>query len=464
MPKTSQDLPNFAILGSGIGLQIEFGFCNKLIKQHKGHRRFDEIKTKPTWFVIKHFAGPVSYCTDSFLDKNRDQLSMEKDDKEKDEEKDDKDKEKDKEEPGASQGSQKKDDKEQERQKRRRRERKERKEKAGIDLEKVARQLDFYFSDANLRRDRYMKKTLDEGDGAISLEALLNFNRIKALGVTKTSQLLEAVQCSGMLDLVEEGTKVRRDFQKHPIGTYDPVSRTLYVEGLPLTLGVDDLKKFFSDYGQVKLVEVPQHRETREPRGFAFVEFGDVQEADAALRGCNGLWPSTWPLRFDEKKLRLMWKAEWHQQCREYKLLQATSRGPTFEGRPKDDPPATPSRVVPTVPDVPAVPDVRDGTGEAALTESGATGSTASASTETSEKVVEKPKPSRTPGCLVKLTGFSGDDELLCTLAIRQFAEHAVTVEYCDYDTATLLEDMKLTGRMLGCQQPTAEVLGHEDG
>lgn len=51
------------------------GFCNKLIKQHKGHRRFDEIKTKPTWFVIKHFAGPVQYCTDGFLDKNKDQLS-----------------------------------------------------------------------------------------------------------------------------------------------------------------------------------------------------------------------------------------------------------------------------------------------------------------------------------------------------------------------------------------------------
>jgi len=51
------------------------GFCNKLIKQHKGHRRFDEIKLKQSWFVIKHFAGPVQYNTEGFLDKNKDQLS-----------------------------------------------------------------------------------------------------------------------------------------------------------------------------------------------------------------------------------------------------------------------------------------------------------------------------------------------------------------------------------------------------
>ena len=25
----------------------------------QGHKRFDEIKTKPSWFVIKHFAGQL---------------------------------------------------------------------------------------------------------------------------------------------------------------------------------------------------------------------------------------------------------------------------------------------------------------------------------------------------------------------------------------------------------------------
>ena len=82
----------------------------------------------------------------------------------------------------------------------------------------------------------------------------------------------------------------------------------------------------------------------------------------------------------------------------EYKLLQATSRGPTFEGRPKGDPPATPSRSVPTVPDVPAVPDVRDGAGEAAVPESGATGSTEPTASAAESSEVEKPRPSRTPG------------------------------------------------------------------
>eukprot|EP00397_Hematodinium_sp_SG-2012_P000521 GEMP01000522.1.p1 GENE.GEMP01000522.1~~GEMP01000522.1.p1 ORF type:complete len:1700 (+),score=383.46 GEMP01000522.1:143-5242(+) len=52
------------------------GFVNKLKKTHETHRRFDTIKTKQSWFVVKHFAGPVPYSSDGFLVKNKDQLSL----------------------------------------------------------------------------------------------------------------------------------------------------------------------------------------------------------------------------------------------------------------------------------------------------------------------------------------------------------------------------------------------------
>jgi len=63
--------------------------------------------------------------------------------------------------------------------------------------------------------------------------------------------------------------------------------------------------------------------------------------------------------------------------------------------------------------------------------------------------------------------------------SIRQFAEHVVTVEYCDFnqpdasvahlrlrcpeDCQLLLEDLRKTGRMLGWVQPAVRVLGVEE-
>ena len=73
--------------------------------------------------------------------------------------------------------------------------------------------------------------------------------------------------------------------------------------GLPITFGIRDIEKIFSRHGevglndpllrtlialrrlccpcadqQVKLVQIPHHRETGEPRGFCLIEFGSVKE------------------------------------------------------------------------------------------------------------------------------------------------------------------------------------------
>ena len=119
-----------------------------------------------------------------------------------------------------------------------------------------------------------MRQTVEEY-GGVPLESLLSFNRIQALGVTELGQLAAAVKASELLEL--QGYVCRRDFEKHPLGSYDAIARTLYVEGLPLTFGIDDLTRFFEDFGRVRLVQLPRHRETQEPRGFCLVEFASAE-------------------------------------------------------------------------------------------------------------------------------------------------------------------------------------------
>jgi len=49
---------------------------SKIVKEHEQHLNFEAIKHKQGTFIVKHFAGPVEYTAEGFLEKNRDQLSQ----------------------------------------------------------------------------------------------------------------------------------------------------------------------------------------------------------------------------------------------------------------------------------------------------------------------------------------------------------------------------------------------------
>ncbi|SCP05468.1 myosin C, putative [Plasmodium ovale] len=51
-------------------------FCSKVISKHSGNKRFDVVKTDSSSFIISHFAGRVVYSSLGFLEKNKDQLSV----------------------------------------------------------------------------------------------------------------------------------------------------------------------------------------------------------------------------------------------------------------------------------------------------------------------------------------------------------------------------------------------------
>ena len=62
----------------------------------------------------------------------------------------------------------------------------------------------------------------------------------------------------------------------------------IFVGNLNFQTTQDDLSAAFAPFGQVDSVSVITDRDTGQPRGFAFVEMSNRNEADAAISALNG--------------------------------------------------------------------------------------------------------------------------------------------------------------------------------
>jgi cold-inducible RNA-binding protein len=62
---------------------------------------------------------------------------------------------------------------------------------------------------------------------------------------------------------------------------------SIYVGNLAHTATEDDLRQAFAQYGDVATVSIITDRETGRPRGFAFVEMADANQANEAIQQLN---------------------------------------------------------------------------------------------------------------------------------------------------------------------------------
>ncbi len=62
---------------------------------------------------------------------------------------------------------------------------------------------------------------------------------------------------------------------------------SIFVAKLDFNTTDEQLKSLFEEYGRVNRVTIAKDRETGKPRGFAFVEMADEQEADAAIEALD---------------------------------------------------------------------------------------------------------------------------------------------------------------------------------
>lgn len=79
--------------------------------------------------------------------------------------------------------------------------------------------------------------------------------------------------------------------------------KKIYVGNLPWTATEEDVREFFSEYGDVGSVAIIVDRETGRSRGFGFVEMED-SEADHAIEEANGQSLGGRTLRVNEAQER----------------------------------------------------------------------------------------------------------------------------------------------------------------
>ena len=193
---------------------------------------------------------------------------------------------------------------------------------------RLQKQLEYYFCDANLRRDAHLKGLAGANDDAtlqqfVDLEHVLAFSRARAIlnenttdgePATKRAKTeipavaLDAVRASSALELSEDGTKIRRAQPYVEVDPKELAARTVYVEPVADDASIDSIQARFAPHGAVANVSLPRGR------GFGFVEFEareSAQKAVAALDGVDGV--------------AVLTKGEWERIDRRWKDL---SRSP----------------------------------------------------------------------------------------------------------------------------------------
>jgi len=80
------------------------------------------------------------------------------------------------------------------------------------------------------------------------------------------------------------------------------MGKKLYCGNLSFNTSSNDLDTLFSEYGSVKSAEVINDRDTGRSKGFGFVEMGNDQEAQAAIRGLHEQDHNGRPLTVNEAR------------------------------------------------------------------------------------------------------------------------------------------------------------------
>jgi len=168
---------------------------------------------------------------------------------------------------------------------------------------KIMKQLEYYFGDRNLAKDRFMLREVTLDEGWISLSTMLNFKRLASITSDK-AKIAKAVETSNSeIVVIHESSKskIRRNPNKPLPQNSDQVvltnnMKTVYIKGLPLTLTLDAIEEFVSPHGKTMFVKFRKDAQGQF-KGSVFIEFAQQEDCDKFVKLENVMFgDSTEPL------------------------------------------------------------------------------------------------------------------------------------------------------------------------
>ncbi|CAM9178194.1 unnamed protein product [Chrysoparadoxa australica] len=148
-------------------------------------------------------------------------------------------------------------------------------------LAKIKRQVEFYFGDANFRKDNFLKnEAAKDPDGFVKVSVLLTFNRLKSMTM-ETSVVLNAIAGSETVKVNEAKDAIART---SPLPEHDDTGkRTVYIKGFGFDnqeVTIEFVNELLAGFGTVKMVRLRRNPK-KKFLGSVFVEMATEEEVKA---------------------------------------------------------------------------------------------------------------------------------------------------------------------------------------
>ena len=154
------------------------------------------------------------------------------------------------------------------------------------DAEKmIKKQIEFYFSDANFRKDRFLRDQAGQSpDRSVPISVLLTFKRLQAM-TTDPVVVAKVMAHSTSVLVNEEKTAL---FRANPFSMQsrdDSRERTMFASNVDESATLEKLQEVFSapEGCEVLLVRMRRDNRSKEFIGSVFVEYGSIAQLQTAL-------------------------------------------------------------------------------------------------------------------------------------------------------------------------------------